>query len=37
MLIRSSRVEDLPEIYLLIRELADFERAPHLAQATEQQ
>jgi len=37
MLIRSARVEDLPEIYLLIRELADFERAPHLAQATEQQ
>lgn len=35
--IRRARPEDVPEILQMVRELADYERAPHEAIATEEQ
>ncbi|MET9885118.1 GNAT family N-acetyltransferase [Streptomyces sp. NPDC006430] len=36
-MIRSAVVEDVPVIHAMIRELADYEKAPHEARATEEQ
>ncbi|MEU6867286.1 GNAT family N-acetyltransferase [Streptomyces sp. NPDC046876] len=36
-MIRSAEVEDVPVIHSMIRELAEYERVPHEARATEEQ
>ncbi|MGK4582937.1 N-acetyltransferase family protein [Kitasatospora sp. HPMI-4] len=36
-MIRTARLSDVPVIHAMIRELAEYEKAPHEAQATEEQ